>query len=307
METPKVPTCYERWCKAILPSSFSFSKEELPLNLPVFLTLPQHSKAICPQSEQLGFFVPFPMAMTYFPTILEISVKTNISFLTPPLGGQLPTSLSVSPTRKVWSTVLVSVAPVRHDSTKCLSLRGHFHVLDLCLKISDKDKGGVVGYSDTACVLWANSSASLLPFLPPKASYSALSSWRSVTITLIDTGFLKVTSQALYLTSLPTFSTAFDTFDNSLPPSCHTTTPPIPTPALLGNSPLLPSVDFSETLPLPLSSSVGAIHTAPLLILWNICRTTLWSSLQAHSSVAWIPLSLLVDPGLGSRSPLSPS
>lgn len=91
METPKVPTCYERWCKAILPSSFSFSKEELPLNLPVFLTLPQHSKAICPQFEQLGFFVPFPMAMPHFPTILEISVKTNISFLTPPLGGQLPT------------------------------------------------------------------------------------------------------------------------------------------------------------------------------------------------------------------------
>lgn len=159
------------------------------------------------------------------------------------------------------------MAPGRHNSLKGLPLRGHFHVLDLCLKISDKGKGRVAGYSDPARVLWANSSASLLPFLPPKASYSAPSSWRSVTITLIDTGFLKVTSQALYLTSLPTFSTAFDTFDNSLPPSCHTTTPPIPTPTLLGNSLLLPRVDFSETLLLPLSSSVGAIHTAPLLIL----------------------------------------
>lgn len=118
------------------------------------------------------------------------------------------------------------MAPGRHNCLKGLPLRGHFHVLDLCLKISDKGKGRVAGYSDPARVLWANSSASLLPFLPPKASYSAPSSWRSVTITLIETGFLKVTSQALYLTSLPTFSTAFDTFDNSLPPSCHTTTPP---------------------------------------------------------------------------------
>lgn len=42
------------------------------------------------------------------------------------------------------------------------------------------------------------------PFCP-KASCSAQSLWLSVTITLIETEFLKVISQVLYLTKMPTF------------------------------------------------------------------------------------------------------
>lgn len=182
----KPPSFQLLW--ALEESPLVFPKGKMPLNLPVFISLSQHSKSLCLQLDWLCSSVTSTLATTH----------SQPSFLTPAPDGQSPTVPCHHLSEVHWESlkprILVSAAP--QSPRTLLFLRSLF-----------KDFRCIKGKGDW--VKWHRSCPGLLsPQLCfsfwPKASCFAQSLWLSVTITLIETEFLKVISPVLYLTMLPT-------------------------------------------------------------------------------------------------------